>query len=181
MPESLFGKNQTLVINKGTTKQDLFAFRNIRFGAWTKEIDNALLLQGIDDYKNGEETEAAEYYEDTIKLFGGALVSKNISSSTPTTTADELTDDQKLIRKRRWIESAGGKFIGFYGLIGQKYEVMVISEFDELTDYMSVIASAIIGKGVTDIKTVHCYTGEDVKIAATKALSGEINYKAADS
>ena len=46
---------------------------------------------------------------------------------------------------------------------------------------MSVIASAIIGKGVTDIKTVHCYTGEDVKIAATKALSGEINYKAADS
>ena len=79
------------------------------------------------------------------------------------------------------IESAGGKFIGFYGLIGQKYEVMVISEFDELTDYMSVIASAIIGKGVTDIKTVNCYTGEDVKIAATKALSGEINYKAADS
>lgn len=109
LPESLFGKNQTLVINKGTTKQDLFAFRNIRFGAWTKEIDNALLLQGIDDYKNGEETEAAEYYEDTIKLFGGALVSKNISSSTPTTIADELTDDQKLIRKRRWIESAGGK------------------------------------------------------------------------
>jgi uncharacterized protein with GYD domain len=89
--------------------------------------------------------------------------------------------EDRSIAIKNAIESAGGKFIGFYGLIGQKYEVMVISEFDELTDYMSVIASAIIGKGVTDIKTVHCYKGEDVKIAATKALSGEINYKAADS
>ena len=89
--------------------------------------------------------------------------------------------EDRSIAIKNAIESAGGKFIGFYGLIGQKYEVMVISEFDELTDYMSVIASAIIGKGVTDIKTVNCYTGEDVTIAATKALSGEINYKAADS
>ena len=79
------------------------------------------------------------------------------------------------------VESAGGKFIGFYGLIGQDFEVMIISEFEKLTDYMSVIASAIINRGITDIKTVHCYTGEDVKIAATKALSGEIKYKAADS
>ena len=33
------------------------------------------------------------------------------------------------------IESAGGKFIGFYDCMGQDYDVVVISDM-ELTDYL---------------------------------------------
>ena len=88
--------------------------------------------------------------------------------------------EDRSVAVKKAIESAGGKFLGFYGLIGQEFEVMVISKFDSLTDYMSVIMSAMINKGVTDIKTVHCYTGEDVSIGAAKALSGEIDYKPAE-
>ena len=40
---------------------------------------------------------------------GGALISRDAPSSTPTTATGELTDNQKLIRKRRWIYSEGGK------------------------------------------------------------------------
>ena len=31
------------------------------------------------------------------------------------------------------VESASGKFLGFYGLIGQDYEVVIISEFEKQT------------------------------------------------
>ena len=109
LPESVFGKNQTLVINKGTTKQDLFAFRNIAFGTWTKGIDNTKLINGINDYFNDKDTEDAKYYEETITGIGGALISKDAPSSTPTTVEGELTDNQKLIKRRRWINSEGGK------------------------------------------------------------------------
>jgi len=109
LPESVFGKNQTLVINKGTTTQDLFAFRNIAFGDWTKGTDNTKLINGVVDYLNNKDTEAAKYYEKTIKGIGGALISRDAPSSTPTTATGGLTDNQKLIRKRRWINSAGGK------------------------------------------------------------------------
>lgn len=109
LPESVFGKNQTLVINKGTTKQDLFAFRNIAFGTWTKGIDNTKLINGITDYYNDQDTEDAKYYEETITGIGGALISRDALSSTPTTVEGELTDNQKLIKRRRWINSEGGK------------------------------------------------------------------------
>jgi hypothetical protein len=104
LPESIYGKNQTLVINKGTTKEDLFAFRNIAFGTWTKGIDNTRLINGITDYFNDKDTEDAKYYEETITGIGGALISKDAPSSTPTTTeSGGMSDNQKLIKRRRWI------------------------------------------------------------------------------
>ena len=39
------------------------------------------------------------------------------------------------------VESAGGKFLGFYGLIGQDFEVLVISDFEKQTDPELVISS----------------------------------------
>ena len=104
LPESIYGKNQTLVINKGTTKEDLFAFRNIAFGTWTKGIDNTRLINGITDYFNDKDTEDAKYYEETITGIGGALISKDAPSSTPTTAeSGGMSDNQKLIKRRRWI------------------------------------------------------------------------------
>ena len=104
LPESIYGKNQTLVINRGTTKEDLFAFRNIAFGTWTKGIDNTRLINGITDYFNDKDTEDAKYYEETITGIGGALISKDAPSSTPTTAeSGGMSDNQKLIKRRRWI------------------------------------------------------------------------------
>ena len=41
---------------------------------------------------------------------------------------------------RALIEDAGGKFIGFYGLIGRpEGDCVVISDFANLSDYMSVV------------------------------------------
>ena len=74
---------------------------------------------------------------------------------------------------RALIEEAGGKFLGFYGMIGQDHDAMIISDFDELTDYMSVVVKGMAGGAISDVKTVHCYTGEDVVAATTKAAGLE--------
>ena len=50
------------------------------------------------------------------------------------------------------VESAGGKFFGFYGLIGQDFEVVVISDFEKQTDYMALVMSAYLGGAVSEIK-----------------------------
>ena len=71
---------------------------------------------------------------------------------------------------RALIEDAGGKFLGFYGLIGRaEGDGVVISDFDELSDYMSVVAKTMMSGAISDITTAHCYTGEDVVAATTKA------------
>ena len=38
--------------------------------------------------------------------------------------------EDRSVAVKKAVESAGGKFLGFYGLIGQEFEVMVISKFD---------------------------------------------------
>lgn len=113
LPESVFGKNQTLTINKTTTEQDLLTFRGAAFGEWAQGIDNAKLLQGEIDYKNGldftVENSPAKYYHDTVTGIGGALISQEApSSETPTVNAD-LTENQKILKRNKWINSAGGK------------------------------------------------------------------------
>ena len=71
---------------------------------------------------------------------------------------------------RALIEDAGGKFLGFYGLIGRpEGDGVIISDFDTLSDYMSVVAKAMMSGAISDITTANCYTGEDVVAATTKA------------
>ena len=77
---------------------------------------------------------------------------------------------------KKTLSRIGGELIGYYGLIGQEYEVMMITKVDSLRDYMSLVAKAMLGGAVKDIKTVHLYTGEDVESAATKALGDSITY-----
>ena len=84
--------------------------------------------------------------------------------------------ENREIAMRKTLSSVGGELIGYYGLIGQEYEVMMITKVDSLRDYMSLVAKAMLGGAVKDIKTVHLYTGEDVEYAATKALGDSITY-----
>ena len=84
--------------------------------------------------------------------------------------------ENREIAMKKTLSSVGGELIGYYGLIGQEYEVMMITKVDSLRDYMSLVAKAMLGGAVKDIKTVHLYTGEDVEHAAAKALGDSINY-----
>ena len=84
--------------------------------------------------------------------------------------------ENREIAMKKTLSSIGGELIGYYGLIGQAYEVMMITKVDSLRDYMSLVAKAMLGGAVKDIKTVHLYTGEDVESAATKALGDSITY-----
>ena len=84
--------------------------------------------------------------------------------------------ENREIAMRKTLSSVGGELIGYYGLIGQEYEVMMITKVDSLRDYMSLVAKAMLGGAVKDIKTVHLYTGEDVEHAAKKALGDSITY-----
>ena len=72
------------------------------------------------------------------------------------------------------VESTGGKFLGFYGLIGQDYEVVVISDFEKQTDYMALVMSAYLGGAVSEIKTVTCWTGQELVISSKKMK--EVSY-----
>ena len=84
--------------------------------------------------------------------------------------------ENREIAMKKTLSSIGGELIGYYGLIGQEYEVMMVTKVDSLRDYMSLVAKAMLGGAVKDIKTVHLYTGEDVEYAATKALGDSITY-----
>ena len=76
------------------------------------------------------------------------------------------------------VESAGGTFLGFYGLMGQDHDVMLISDMEQ-TDYMSVVAKVMMGGACTDIKTVTCYTAAQAQEAMAKATGSSIDYKPA--
>ncbi len=84
--------------------------------------------------------------------------------------------ENRAIAMEKTLKSIGGELIGYYGLIGQDYDVMMITKVDSLRDYMSLVAKAMLGGAIKDIKTVHLYTGEDVEHAASKALGESIDY-----
>src|SRR5210317_2464971 len=90
LPEAIFGKNKTIEIDDKTTSQDLWAFRNKRFGDWTATADIRIdnLIQGQDDYRLNKQSDNAQYYADTITGFGGALEERKTSDSVPTTTTE---------------------------------------------------------------------------------------------
>ena len=88
------------------------------------------------------------------------------------------TGDSREAAAKAAVESAGGTFIGFYGLMGQDHHVTLISDMEQ-TDYMSVVAKVMMGDACKDIKTVHCYTGDQAATAMAKATGTSIDYKPA--
>ena len=79
--------------------------------------------------------------------------------------------EDRTIAARKAIESAGGKFIGMWGMFGQEHHIMVISEAPDTKTYLSVIMKVMQGGSIDDIKTVTLYSGSDVVAAATMAAS----------
>ncbi|NBT43089.1 MAG: GYD domain-containing protein [Alphaproteobacteria bacterium] len=76
------------------------------------------------------------------------------------------------------VESAGGKLLGFYGLIGADADVMIITDMEQ-TDYMGVVGKILLGGAAASIHTVTCYTGEQLGTAMAKATGTAIDYEPA--
>ena len=66
---------------------------------------------------------------------------------------------------RALIEKCGGKLINFYGMIGQDHHIILITEFDKLSDYMGMVMSGAVGGAVADWKTIQLYTSGDMMSA----------------
>ena len=88
LPEDIFGKQENLEVSSDMDIKRLHGIRNSLYGNWAAGIQSDVLIVGLDDYRSNKDTDAAKYYAETIQGFGGALVSKEDSSPTPTTTTE---------------------------------------------------------------------------------------------
>ena len=75
------------------------------------------------------------------------------------------------------IKSVGGNMLGFYGMLGQKHDAMVIGEFPSKIEYMALIAKVMAAGAMSDLSTITLFTGEDVVKSTTMASLGEVNYQ----
>ena len=82
-----------------------------------------------------------------------------------------VNKEDRSIAARSAIESAGGKFHGMYGMLGQDYHIMVIAEMNEVSDLLAVLMRVIQGGAIADLKTITLYTGQDVVDCGEKAAS----------
>ena len=55
---------------------------------------------------------------------------------------------------------------------------MIITDMEQ-TDYMGVIGRILLGGAAASIKTVTCYTGDQLETAMAKATGSSIDYKPA--
>ena len=69
------------------------------------------------------------------------------------------------------VEAAGGKLVGFYGMLGQEYNIAIIADMPGHAEYIGAVAPAI-GSGVFEsYKTIPLYKSADVLKAAEIAKS----------
>ena len=79
--------------------------------------------------------------------------------------AESGSDREEAVRGL--IEKCGGKLINFYGMLGQYHHIILITEFEQLSDYMGMVMSGAVGGAVADWKTIQLYTSSDM-LSATE-------------
>lgn len=70
------------------------------------------------------------------------------------------TDREAVARKV--CEAAGGKLIGFYGLLGQEYHVAMITEMPSVSEYVGTVLVATMGGAIESFKTVPMYSSDEM-------------------
>ena len=63
---------------------------------------------------------------------------------------------------RAAIEAVGGKLLGFYGMFGQDYQVVIICEAPGPAEYIAGIAPAITAGVLEEWRTIPLYTAADM-------------------
>ena len=78
---------------------------------------------------------------------------------------------------RSAVESVGGKMLGFYGMLGQEYDAMVITQVPSKTEYMALIAKVMSSGAMLNINTITLFTGDDVVKSTTLAAGEKVSYE----
>ncbi|MFC3612602.1 GYD domain-containing protein [Lutimaribacter marinistellae] len=63
---------------------------------------------------------------------------------------------------RQTVEAAGGKLLGFYGLIGQDYHVALIADMPGVGEYVGVVVTASMGGAIESFKTIPMYDMDEM-------------------
>jgi uncharacterized protein with GYD domain len=66
---------------------------------------------------------------------------------------------------REAIETAGGRLLGFYGMVGQEYNLAMIVETPGYAEYLGALAPAITGGVFESYKTIPLFSNADVQKA----------------
>ncbi|MBM1634976.1 GYD domain-containing protein [Sulfitobacter mediterraneus] len=58
-------------------------------------------------------------------------------------------------------EAAGGKLIGFYGLLGQEHHVALIADMPSVSEYVGTVLAATMGGAIESFKTIPMYSSAE--------------------
>ena len=75
------------------------------------------------------------------------------------------------------LEAAGGKLLGFYGMFGQDYNVVIIADMPGNAEYIGAIAPVISSGTFSAWKTIPLFTADDVMKASKIAKKVGAAYK----
>ena len=64
---------------------------------------------------------------------------------------------------RKLTEALGGKLVSFYGMVGQEYHAMAITEIPEYANLSAGIITALMAGTMRDYKVIPLYQSSDVK------------------
>ena len=58
-------------------------------------------------------------------------------------------------------EAAGGKLMGFYGLLGQEHHVALIADMPGVSEYIGTVLAATMGGAIESFKTIPMYSSAE--------------------
>ena len=79
---------------------------------------------------------------------------------------------------RQAIEAAGGKLLGFYGMLGQEHNVAIIAEVPGTAEYIGAIAPAIMSGTLESWKSIPLFTAAEMVAASSIAKQVSGSYSA---
>ena len=85
------------------------------------------------------------------------------------------TGQDRAIAMKSLSEALGGKLLAFYGMVGQHYHVMAITEVPEYANLSAGIVTALMAGTMEDYKVIPLYESSD--IAKVSAMYKEVMNK----
>ena len=87
------------------------------------------------------------------------------------------TDTNREEAARKAIEAAGGKLLGFYGLVGQEFHVALICEVPSVGDYIGIVTATTLGGAISKFKSIPMYNMDDMNVARSAYAKVKSAYK----
>ena len=87
------------------------------------------------------------------------------------------TDTNREEAARKAVEAAGGKLLGFYGLVGQDHHVALICDMPGVGEYIGTVVATIMGGAIADFKSIPMYNMEEMNTARATYSKVKSAYK----